>query len=123
MDIDDKVELKKRTSIDSQGGLVHADKCHYPDFVVTAYGKRGDYGEDGDVIRLVIEVGSLGRDLKSPSIDDKLKVLAQLRRYLRVMGKMGVRWDTKAVGVCILGTEVAILQSKGNGDFPLTTSR
>ena len=37
------------------------------------------------------------------------------------MGKMGVRWDTKAVGVCILGTEVAILQSKGNGDFPLTT--
>lgn len=36
-----------------------------------------------------------------------------------VMGKMGVHWDTKAVGVCILGT-VAILQSKGNGDFPLT---
>lgn len=70
---------------------------------------------------MVIEVGSLGRDQKYPSINDKLKVLAQLRRYLRVMGKMGVRWDTKAVGVCILGTEVAILQSKGNGDFPLTT--
>jgi hypothetical protein len=89
--------------------------------VVTAYGPRGTYGEDGDIIRLVVEVGSLGRDLKPPSNLDKANTVRQLLRYLHVMGRMGVRWSDKAVGMCIIGTEVAISKSHRNGQFPYTT--
>ncbi|KAN0082416.1 hypothetical protein V8E55_008211 [Tylopilus felleus] len=123
-DIDDEMaeDMKKRASIDSQGVIVHADKRHYPDFVVTAYGQGGVYGEDSDMIRLVIEVGSLGRELKPASIHDKASILKQMTRYLFVMGKMGFRWADKAVGMCIVGTEVAIMQSKSNGKFPLTAT-
>ncbi|KAF8970971.1 hypothetical protein BDZ97DRAFT_1914421 [Flammula alnicola] len=124
MDIDDEVkaDIKRRASIDSQGALVHVDKCHYPDFVVTAYGPGGVYGEDEDVIRLVVEVGSLGRDLRPPSKEDKDNVVKQLNRYLLVMGKMGFRWADKAVGMCIIGTEVAIVKSKSNGQFQKTVT-
>jgi hypothetical protein len=94
---------------------VQADQCHYPDFAVTTYGP--DLG-DKDVIRLVIEVGSLGRDLREPSINDKQIIVRQLLRYLSVMGVRGVRWADKAVGMCIIGTEVAIIQSGSNGKFP-----
>jgi len=124
MDVDEEIaeDMKKRTSIDSQGQIVHSDKRHYPDFVVTAYGQVGVYGEDSDTIRLVIEVGSLGRELKPASMQDKASIIRQLTRYLVVMGRMGFRWADKAVGMCVLGTEVAIMRSKGNGRFPLAVT-
>jgi hypothetical protein len=100
---------------------VRADHCHYPDFAVTTYGS-GSQGEK-DVIRLVIEVGSLGRDLRVPSTNDKQLIVAQILRYLSVMGLQGVRWAHKAVGMCILGTEVAIIQSSGNGKFPTNSPK
>jgi len=100
---------------------VHIDKRHYPDFVVTAYGQPGVYGEE-DIIRLVVEVRSLGRDLKEPSAMEKQEVIDQLLRYLYVIGEMGLRWADKAAGMCISGTEAAILQSKSNGKFPKSTT-
>ncbi|KIL60258.1 hypothetical protein M378DRAFT_168270 [Amanita muscaria Koide BX008] len=123
MDVDDGAQgMAQRASIDSQGAIVHIDKRHYPDFVVTAYGQPGVYGEEEDIIRLVVEVGSLGRDLKEPSAMEKQEVIDQLLRYLYVIGEMGLRWADKAAGMCIIGTEAAILQSKSNGKFPKSTT-
>lgn len=93
-----------------------ADTAHYPDFVVTTYG-AGPHGEE-DVIRLIVEVGSLGRDLRPPSEIDQERIVMQLLRYPTVMGLRNIRWTNKAVGMCIIGTNVGILHPDGDGIFP-----
>jgi len=86
--------------------------------VVTAYSETGNpHGGEEDIIRLVIEVGSLGRDLKPPTDKEKADIVDQLKRYLVAMGEIGYRWADKAVGMCIVGTEVAIMESKSDGKF------
>ncbi|KAF8816117.1 hypothetical protein BYT27DRAFT_6476384 [Phlegmacium glaucopus] len=119
MDIEqDAVEnIQRRVSVDSQNALVLKDKIYYPDFVVTSYGNAADPDGEGDIIRLIVEVGSLGRDLNPPSDKAKKAVVHQVRNYLYVMGRMGYRWKDKAVGMAIVGTEVSILKSDRSGQF------
>ena len=95
------------------------DKKHYPDFVVTSYnnGLNQHGGERDDVVRLVIEVGSLGRDLKSPSENYKRDVVIQLERYLLALGRAGYRWHDKVLGIAIIGTEYIIVTRQSNGRF------
>jgi hypothetical protein len=66
---------------------------------------------------VVIEVGSLGRNLNPPSENDRAAIVAQLRHYLFVMGQMGYRWMDKVVGMAIIGTEVMIIKSDKTGQF------
>jgi hypothetical protein len=100
---------------------VQPDRCHYPDFSVTTYGPQN---ENNDVIRLVIEIGSLGRELKKATEKHKAAVVKQLYTYLVVMGLKGCRWADNAVGLCIIGTEAAILKSRGTaGKFPVTVNK
>ncbi|KAF8625508.1 hypothetical protein AX15_005339 [Amanita polypyramis BW_CC] len=82
------------------GAILHIGKCHYPDFFVTAYGQPGVYGED-EIIRLVAEVGSLGRVLKEPFRPTTPLSLCNRR-------------NGASLGI---GTEAAILQSKRNGKY------
>ena len=49
-------------------------------------------------------------------------VLSQLHGYLQVLGRFGCRWSDKAVGMCIVGTEVSITKSDRNGVFPFVRS-
>ena len=67
------------------------------------------------MIRLVIEIGSLGRELRKTTKKDKEAIVKQLYTYLAVMSMRVFRGADKAVGLCIIGTEVAIL--KVNTDY------
>jgi hypothetical protein len=105
--------------------VVDIDEKNYPDFVVTAYiGTHVLEGEidiinEADCIRVVVEVGSLGRELRNPSSMDRDRVLHQLHSYLVRMGSKGYRWKKKAVGIAIIGTEFACLEPSTRGKFPM----
>jgi hypothetical protein len=71
---------------------------------------------------LIVEVGSLGRDLKMPSEKKRSDIIAQLRRYLIVMGKERCRLDKMAVGMCIIGTEYAVIKYR-NGAYMKSVGR
>ena len=76
------------------------------------------------VIRLVIEIGSLGQELRKVIKKDNEAIVKQLHTYLAVIGMRGFRGPNKAVGLCIIGTEVAILRSiKTTGKFQVTVNK
>ncbi|KAI5983131.1 hypothetical protein EDD15DRAFT_2557239 [Pisolithus albus] len=99
-----------RVSLDSNNAVVVKAEKTYPDFVVTAYGDvaRPHEDNDGDVIRLIIEVGSI-----KPSASEaktKQEIQLQLYEYLKVTGGKGYRWKGDIIGIAILGTEFSILK-------------
>ena len=67
------------------------------------------------VIRLVIEIGSLGWELRKATKKDKEAIAKQLYTYLAVMGMRGFRRADEAVGLSIIGTEMSVL--KVNTDY------
>ncbi|KAH7886500.1 hypothetical protein F5I97DRAFT_1829129 [Phlebopus sp. FC_14] len=122
MDVDGVEEVREevrqgRVSIDSQNAFVYPNAKSYPDFVVTVYSSVLDGGDDdSDVIRLVIEVGSLGRD-RNPSQLDKKHVVDQLLDYLARMGTESYRWRDRAFGIAIMGTEFLAIKSTKQATF------
>ncbi|TFY60400.1 hypothetical protein EVG20_g7435 [Dentipellis fragilis] len=69
-------------SISSFGGVVD-NGTKYPDFVVASYFGSDEHGDlIAEVPRSVIEIGSLGRQLKPPTKDHKRRVISQLQGYL-----------------------------------------
>ncbi|KAH0825803.1 hypothetical protein J3R83DRAFT_8866 [Lanmaoa asiatica] len=118
MDVDGIREVQqqidlRRLSVDSTGAFVHPNAKSYPDFVVTSYGE----GSGHDVIRLVIELGSLGRQLTLPSETEKEAIEEQLLGYLAIMGQKSYRWENGAAGIAIIGTQYLVLRADRNGQF------
>lgn len=93
------------------------DPKRYPDFIVVSY-----YGEEGkhDKIRIILEIGSLQDNTKAPSDTAKREIEKQLYGYMDLLGKEGEggRWDKKALGVAMLGTEVCFSRA-----YPLDSVR
>lgn len=91
------------------------DKRMYPDFCVDQFwGPDNDTNLNPDVIRIVVEVGSLsdGSIRKSKT---KEKIEIQLHEYMELVGG---RWRGRLLGLAILGNEVYMAQKVEN----LTTS-
>lgn len=115
-----------RVSLDSNDAFVLNQK-RYPDFVVTIYGQAmstGPADRDGDAVRLVVEVGSVGhgdvRYMEALKKAQKKAITEQLLGYLDTLGPDGLRWKEKAIGIGIFGTEFVALQSKRDGTFTKT---
>jgi hypothetical protein len=105
----------------------------YPDFVVTAHGDvvsganinaavEGTGDNNGDVILVVIEIGSLKRPEADdtsvpPSATQKHNTVKQLRQYHHRIGRKGYRWKIKALGIAMLGTEFSTLESNNEGGW------
>ncbi|KZP03020.1 hypothetical protein FIBSPDRAFT_905331 [Athelia psychrophila] len=101
-------------SMDSTGQYVSRQAAkRYPDFVVVSY-----YGEKEkhDKIRIILEIGSLHN--KGPASEiAKQEIQMQLYGYMDLLGEEGEggRWDTNALGVGILGTEVCFSRARKLG--------
>ncbi|KIY48851.1 hypothetical protein FISHEDRAFT_58660 [Fistulina hepatica ATCC 64428] len=88
-------------SFDSMGvavGITKEDSKCYPDFSVCEYSR-----EDPDVVRLIVEVASVGHQRAEPSENQRVQLLGQVEHYLDELGEHGARWDTKVVGIGIFG--------------------
>ncbi|TFY60396.1 hypothetical protein EVG20_g7431 [Dentipellis fragilis] len=106
-------------SVSSYGGVVHVDRegRKYPDFVVASYfGVNEDDVLIAEAPRLVIEVGSLGPPLKSPSRYQKKEIMDQLLGYLEQLAIESKDWEIAPHGIALIGTEAAFLylSSKAN---------
>lgn len=124
--------------------FVDKDTERYPDFAITVYGNlisreaaRVDdinpedvdehrkrvirYDDQGDIIRLVIEVGSLGPDPDFPMRHKKEAMIDQLQQYLEFMGEHGLRWEGKAYGLAILGLEYFVIGCNKDGTYDYGT--
>ncbi|EIW81964.1 hypothetical protein CONPUDRAFT_152857 [Coniophora puteana RWD-64-598 SS2] len=76
----------------------------FPDFVVCSFYRPRINVKDK--VRVVMEIASAGKDEKETNRTKKL-VMQQLLRYMYRLGKEGDRWTVKAVGIAMVGTEVA----------------
>lgn len=77
----------------------------YPDFDIDQYwGADDDTNERSDIVRIVVEVASLGKDYHG-SIPYSEAAL-QLLNYIDAVGE---RWDQRLVGLAILGNEAYLL--------------
>ncbi|KIY43162.1 hypothetical protein FISHEDRAFT_78815 [Fistulina hepatica ATCC 64428] len=97
---EDELQYAER-SFDSMGapvGITKEDTKCYPDFSVCEYSR-----EHPDAVRLIIEVASVGHQRAGPSEDQQQHLIDQVEYYLRELGEHGDRWDTKVVGIGILG--------------------
>ncbi|KAF9790429.1 hypothetical protein BJ322DRAFT_388797 [Thelephora terrestris] len=95
-------------SVDSHG--VHVNqKRTYPDFCVDQYwGADNDRNPKSDILRIIIEIGSLGRRKGSKSKKGrKGKIEAQLLGY---MNTAGTKWRGKLLGVGLLGNEACFIK-------------
>ncbi|TFY56007.1 hypothetical protein EVG20_g9103 [Dentipellis fragilis] len=98
-----------RISIDSTGNIIDkTSNKNYPDLVLCDY-----YGADcdevpGDIIRLILEVGSMSQDLRPTTDSKKDLIIAQLHRYMSLLGddtgSYG-RWVGEAFGLAMIGNE------------------
>ncbi|KIY43149.1 hypothetical protein FISHEDRAFT_62917 [Fistulina hepatica ATCC 64428] len=105
-DNDDDDDDVGNTTIDSMGVAVsfgnNAGK-HYPDFAICQYDGRDADNRHPDVVRLLVEVASIGHERKKPGTRRSHETFAQLKTYLKNLGAHGSRWDTKVVGMLIVG--------------------
>jgi hypothetical protein len=108
-----------------------AEPKTYPDFAVTIYGDiiqrkepknrtgAARVSDSGDVTRIIIEIASTGQGEVTKA--SKQAVHLQLRGYMDKLGVDGERWDGKACGIAIIGTEYALQvpreDSEGNRMF------
>jgi len=82
------------------------DTQYYPDFHVDQYfGADIDSNPDRDLARIVLEVGSLGKN--------KLHVHRQLSNYMDVIGP--IRSRGMLLGVGLVGNEVLLIHRGDNG--------
>jgi hypothetical protein len=81
-----------------------------------------DDEEKYDKIRLVVKIGSLHSKTRAPSEHVKNEIQKQLHEYMALLGDEGVRWETTALGVIILGTEVSFsrLHRREDGSIMFT---
>ncbi|EIW81986.1 hypothetical protein CONPUDRAFT_136600 [Coniophora puteana RWD-64-598 SS2] len=80
------------------------DGTKFPDFVVCSfYRPRRNLK---DKVRVVMEIASAGKSEKEKEQTKKL-VMQQLLRYMYRLGPNGDRWKDQAVGIAVVGTEVA----------------
>ncbi|TFY76273.1 hypothetical protein EWM64_g7741 [Hericium alpestre] len=109
------MDVGQDVSVDSTGQAVEAEK-HYPDFLVTSYYEQNaEGGWPSDFVRLVCEIGSL-YDQPAPTASQKAAIQVQLSEYMYLLGSEGERWDERAIGVAIIGTEVSFAKSRRETD-------
>ncbi|KAJ3839902.1 hypothetical protein F5878DRAFT_640803 [Lentinula raphanica] len=107
------------SSVDSRGQPV-SGKYVYPDFCVNQYwGADDDSNPKADVIRIIMEAGSVGKtstrdrakklENPNPKLKEKTQsdMLVQLKAYMDLAGPQ--RWDGRLLGIAILGNEAYLL--------------
>ncbi|KAJ3821812.1 hypothetical protein F5880DRAFT_1732486 [Lentinula raphanica] len=100
-------EWEEGNSVDSHGAPV-TSKRRYPDFCVDQYwGADNDNNRKGDVIRVIIEIGSLRRG-STRKIVTKTDVEVQLKTYMNLATPR--RWQGRLLGVGMLGNEVFLAE-------------
>jgi len=85
-----------------EGAMVTKERL-YPDFDIDQYwGADDDTNERSDVVRIVVEVASLGKDTHGTHSE----AVVQLQNYIDAVGE---QWDQRLVGLAILGNEAYLL--------------
>ncbi|TFY75444.1 hypothetical protein EWM64_g8569 [Hericium alpestre] len=114
-DILGQLDAGEDTSVDSTGQAVEVEK-NYPDFVIASYYEQNAQGGwPSDLVRLVCEIGSL-YDQPAPTASQKSAIQFQLSQYMYLLGREGERWDERAIGVAIIGTEVSFSKPRRETD-------
>ncbi|KAI0047622.1 hypothetical protein FA95DRAFT_1558948 [Auriscalpium vulgare] len=117
-------EIPSAVTQDSTGEWVYTRRSNqkvYPDFVICSYyGPDKEGNRRSDIIRFVVEVGSLGLQLNANTPRDKERIISQTVAYMALL-RTEEGGDDKAVGAAILGDEVRFIEfvpSKGGKHLP-----
>jgi len=113
-DATDEASEESNDSIDSRGAAV-GPRRRYPDFTIEQYwGADSDENPYGDVIRVIIEVGSKRKgNVKSHNTRQDIEI--QLDDYIDCIGPD--RWNGRLLGIGMLGSHVFMLRV--GKDYPV----